>query len=286
LTQIAVVTDTQACLPPELTELNSIAIVPFTVIIDGKSYRDHIDMTVDEFWKIFYEKGHEISTSPASPGDYWKTFDELAKTHEVIICVALANKISMAYRAASEAAKLVMEDKPEVKIAVVDTNTASGAQGLIALQAARAVKEGADLAQVLTIAEDMKPKVKLMMGLATLKQLIKNGRAPKIRGYLGELLGVKPITGMVNNAGLIESLGKTRGMNKMMAMLVDLMDKYTDASKPMHVIVHYSDVLEDGEKLKKMVEEKYNCAEIYMSPYTPVMAAATGPVLALSFYSE
>ena len=42
----------------------------------------------------------------------------------------------------------------------------------------------------------------------------------------------------------------------------------------------------DGENLKNMVAAKYNCAELYMSAYTPVMAAATGPVLALSFYSE
>ncbi|MFC1998257.1 DegV family protein [Chloroflexota bacterium] len=284
--KIAVVTDTQGCLPQELVEQNNIAIVPFTVIIDDKAYRDHVDMTVDEFWKTFHEKGHDISTSPASPGAYKEVFDELTKTYDTIVCIALAKRISMAYQSATEAAKAVMEEKPEIKIEIVDTNIASGAQGLIALEVARAVKEGADLARVLAIAEEMKPKVKLMMGLASLKQLIKNGRAPRIRGYLGELLGVKPITGMVNNTGLIDPLGKTRGMNKMMAMLVDLMSKYADTSKPMHVIVHYSDVLEDGDKLKKMVEETYNCAEIYMSPYTPVMAAATGPVLALSFYSE
>ena len=75
-------------------------------------------------------------------------------------------------------------------------------------------------------------------------------------------------------------------MKKMTAAMVDMIGKYADASKPMHVIAHYSDKIEDGENLKKMVESKYDCAEIYMSPYTPVMGAATGPVLALSFYSD
>jgi hypothetical protein len=35
-----------------------------------------------------------------------------------------------------------------------------------------------------------------------------------------------------------------------------------------------------------IVAEKYNCTELYLSAFTPVMAAATGPVLAISFYSD
>ena len=283
---VAVVSDSQSCLPPELIEQYGITIVPMTVVIDGKPYRDQVDISIDEFWKIFNEKNHEMSTSPASPGIFKQAFDELAKTHEAIVCLTVAKKLSATYQAALDAAKMVMEEKPEVKIEVVDSNSASGAQGLITLAMARAAEDGKSLDEVLAVADEMKPRVKMVMGLQTLKQLIKIGRAPKIRGYLGELLGVKPITGLVNNTGLVEPLGKTRGMKKMTAMLVDMMGKYADVSKPMHVIVHYSDVLEDGEKLKKMVEESYNCAEIYMSPYTPVMAAATGPILAISFYSE
>jgi DegV family protein with EDD domain len=286
MSKIAVVADSQSCLPQELIKQYGITIVPMTVIIDGKPYRDQVDISIDEFWKVFHEKGHDMSTSPASTGIFKEAFDELAKTYESIVCVTVAKKLSATYQAAVEAAKMVMEEKPEVKIEVLDSNSASGAQGLMTIAMARAAEDGKTLDEVLAVAEEMKPKVKMVMGLQTLKQLIKIGRAPKIRGYLGELLGVKPITGLVNNTGLVEPVGKARGMKKMTVMLVDLVGKYADASKPMHVIVHYSDSIDDGENLKKMVEERYNCAEIYMSAYTPVMGAATGPILAISFYSD
>jgi DegV family protein with EDD domain len=286
MSKIAVVADSQSCLPVELIKQYGITIVPMTVIIDGKPYRDQVDISIDEFWKVFHEKGHEMSTSPASPGIFKQAFDELAKTYESIVCVTVAKKLSATYQAAVEAAKMVMDEKPGVKIEIVDSNSASGAQGLMTLAMARAAEDGKTLDEVLAVAEEMKPRVKMVMGLQTLKQLIKIGRAPKIRGYLGELLGVKPITGLVNNTGLVEPVGKARGMKKMTAMLVGLVGKYADASKPMHVIVHYSDSIDDGENLKKMVEERYNCAEIYMSAYTPVMGAATGPILAISFYSD
>jgi len=257
-----------------------------TVVIDGKPYRDQVDISIDEFWKIFNEKNHDMSTSPASPGIFKEAFDELAKTNTEIVCTTVAQKLSVTYQSAVEAARMVMGEKPEVKIEVVDSNSASGAQGLMTLEMARAAEDGKSMAQLLAIAEEMKPRVKMVMGLETLKQLIKIGRAPKIRGYLGELFGVKPITGMVNNTGLVEPVGRARGTKKMVALLIDLVGKYADATKSMHVIVHYSDSIEDGENLKKMVAETYNCAEIYLSAYTPVMAAATGPILAISFYSD
>jgi len=286
LSKIAIASDSQSCLPPELIKQYGITIVPMTVVIDGKPYLDQVDISVDEFWRIFNEKGHEMSTAPASPGIFKEAFDELAKTYVEIVCTTVSKKLSVTYQSALDAAKMVMEEKPEVKIEVVDTNSASGAQGLMTIAMARAAEDGKSMAEVVAVAEEMKPRVKMVMGLQTLKQLIKIGRAPKIRGYLGELLGVKPITGLVNNTGLVEPVGKARGMKKMTAMLVDLVGKYADASKPMHVIVHYSDSIDDGENLKKIVEDRYNCAEIYMSAYTPVMGAATGPILAISFYSD
>ena len=286
MSKVAVVADSNSCLPPELIKQYDITIVPMTVVIDGKPYRDQVDISIDEFWRMFNEKNHEMSTAPTSPGIFKEAFDELAKTHDSIACVTVGQKLSVTYQSAVEAAGMVMEEKPEVKIEIVDSNSASGAQGLMTVEMARAAKSGKSLDEVLAVAEEMKPRVKMVMGLQTLKQLIKIGRAPKIRGYLGDLLGVKPITGMVNNTGLVESLGKARGMKKMTAMLVDMVGQYADAAKPIHVIVHYTDSLEDGENLKEMVEQKYDCAEIYMSAYTPVMAAATGPILAISFYSD
>jgi len=42
---------------------------------------------------------------------------------------------------------------------------------------------------------------------------------------------------------------------------------------------------EDGEKLRDLVTSQLQCVEAYLTPYTPVMAGHTGPVVAMSFYS-
>ena len=121
--------------------------------------------------------------------------------------------------------------------------------------------------------------------LDTLKYLIKGGRAPKT-AYIGEMLQIKPIIGFVNNTGKVDSLGKERGKKKAMLKMVDMVKDYVDASKPLHVIAHYTDRIEDGNELREMVTSRYNCVEVYLSDLTPVMTAHTGPAVALSVYSE
>ena len=120
--------------------------------------------------------------------------------------------------------------------------------------------------------------------METLKLLIKIGRAPKT-AYMGELFQVKPIIGMVNNTGIVENLGRARGMEKTMQKMVDLMSQYVDNQQPAHVNVHYSNSVPDGEQLKEMVTSRFNCTELYFTPYSPVMCGAVGPVVAVSFYS-
>lgn len=101
---------------------------------------------------------------------------------------------------------------------------------------------------------------------------------------IGDLLQVKPIIGMVTSSGLVDSVGRARGKRKAMLKMVELVKDYVDADKPLHVMVHYTDHPEDGDELKDMVTSLFDCAELYITPYTPVMASGSGPAVAISFY--
>jgi len=54
-----------------------------------------------------------------------------------------------------------------------------------------------------------------------------------------------------------------------------------------HVIVHHADELEEGEKLKARIGSSFNCAELHLTEFTPVMGVHTGPgLLAIAFYAD
>lgn len=283
MAKVGIVTDSISCLAPEKVKEYGIKVVPVSLIINGKTYRDLVDLSNDDFWKMWPEV-KEFSTGAPALAEYTKIFDELSQTADNIACTFVSKALSATSEAALQARDLFQREHPQIKIEIIDSRTAAGAQGFITLEMARAAEAGKNLTEVMQVANEMIPRVRFVCALETLKFLIKIGRAPKT-AYMGELFQVKPIIGMVNNTGLVENLGRARGMEKTMAKLVELMEPYIDRNKPLHINVHYSNSIDDGEKLKKLVTSKFQASEFYFTPYSPVMCGAVGPVIAIAFYS-
>ena len=51
--KVAVITDSIACLTKELVEQYGIRIAPITLYFENKAYRDWVDITPDEAYKLF-----------------------------------------------------------------------------------------------------------------------------------------------------------------------------------------------------------------------------------------
>jgi DegV family protein with EDD domain len=147
------------------------------------------------------------------------------------------------------------------------------------------VQSGKSFEEVIQVVQDMLPRVTYLTALETMKYLIKGGRAPKT-AIIGNLLRVKPIITNNKKTGEVANVGTAIGKRKAMQKLVDMVADFADTGKPLHMMVHFTNKIADGEELKRLVTARYNCVELYMTPYTPVMAAHTGPVLSLAFYSE
>ncbi|MDD5435892.1 MAG: DegV family protein [Nitrospira sp.] len=283
MTKVGIITDTIACLPPEVIKKHDIRIVPVALNINGKPYRDSIDINPEAFWKLFPEI-KEFTTGAPALSEYISIFSDLSRETNNIAAIFVSKALSAIGEAAKQAADMLKKENPAVNIEIVDSRTAAGAEGFIVEEMAKASLEGKSLEEVIQAGKDMIPRVKFVTAMDTLKYLIRSGRAPKT-AYMGELFQVKPIIGMLNNTGLVENLGRARGKDKAVSRLLEIMKEQLDGSQPVKINVHYTDSIDEGKKLKELVASKYNNTEIYFSPYTPVMAGHTGPVVAISFYA-
>ncbi len=281
MAKVGIVTDSIACLPPEKVKEYGIKIIPMALNINGKPYRDQIDIIPDDFWKMFKDI-KEFTTGAPPLTEFTGIFEELSRTTSDIACTFVSKSLSGTYEAAVQARDMFKKEHPDINIELVDSRTAAGAQGFIAMEMARAARAGKSLAEVVKVANDTIPRVKFITAMETLKYLIKSGRAPKT-AYMGELFQVKPLIGMVNNTGIVENLGRARGKEKAIARVLELMAEHVKADQSISVNVQYTDSMENGEALKKLVTAKFNCKEVYLTPYTPTMAGHTGPVIAVSF---
>ncbi|MFC2014153.1 DegV family protein [Chloroflexota bacterium] len=283
MSKVKIVTDTTSCVSPELVKEYDIRIVPVGLVIGGKHYKD-TELTNEEFWKLFYAAKGSATTTAANPVDFASVFAELGKVTDSIVCIVVSKALSATYQSATQGKELVREEYPKLNISIIDSKTSAGALGFIVLEASRAAKAGKNLDEVVQVIEQMIPRVKFITAMDTLKYLIKSGRAPKT-AVIGDILNVKPIIGMVSNTGLVENLGRVRGKKKTLAKIIEMAKKYIEPGKSVHIMFHYTDGMAATEELKKMVLSEIACDEIYLTPYTPVMASATGPVVSMAFYS-
>jgi fatty acid-binding protein DegV len=58
-------------------------------------------------------------------------------------------------------------------------------------------------------------------------------------------------------------------------------------SQPVHVAVMHADGLEEAKRLDERIAADYNCLEIFITDFSPVMGYATGRgTLAVAYYKE
>lgn len=280
---VAIVTDTISCLPPDLIRKYNIGIVPIGLLLGQKVHKD-TELSNEKFWELFNNTRKPVKTTPPDSAEFQSIFTELAKQTDSICCILVSKALSTTCDAAAKAREALKRNLPSLKIEVVDSKTAAGAEGFIVLEAARAAHAGNSLSEVVAVARSMVPRVKFVTAMGTLNYVIRSGRAPR-SAVIGSWFQVKPILGIVNGSGQLESLGRGRGINKIIQKMVDLVQNYVDPEKPLHIMAHYTDDKVVGEKISQILVARYRCSEIYVTPFSPVMTSQTGPLVAISFYS-
>jgi DegV family protein with EDD domain len=264
-------------------EKYEIEIIPIIFFSGGKTYRDWVDVTPSEAYKMFLEDPDSFNTSSASPEDCLQAFRKASQRAASILCITLSTKLSTLYNAARDARELARTELPRTTIEVMDSNSATPSEGMVALAAARAADEGKDLEEVMHAAEAIKDKVRVIVFLDTIKHAYRSGRIPKIASRLGAALHIKPIltvSGVVHFVGMARS--RKHGIERMLQMMRNRVDNL-----PVHVAVTHAYALDEAEKLKERIASEFNCIELWLSEFSPVMGYACGTgTVGIAFYPE
>jgi len=283
--KVAIVTDSSACLPRELAERFGISVVPIDLIFEGRVYRNGLDAAPSEFYSLLQRSKKLPTTSAPSAGTYLELYRELSKKARGILCITIPPRISAMFEAARLARQMVRGIDPDIEINVLDSGTAAMAQGFVVLAAAEAAAAGKNLEQVTREARRVTSQVNLVAMLDTLYYLAKGGRIPKVAAWAGSLLSVKPI--MQISQGEVGLLEKARTKPRAVERLLDIMGERIPSGEPVHAAVLHTNVPEEAERLKERVASRFNCVELYVTEFTPVMGAHLGPgLLGLAFYHE
>jgi DegV family protein with EDD domain len=280
---VAIVVDSSSCLPADLVKAANITVVPHGLIIGDRVLRDGVDITSEEFYRVLRSGESPITTVSPSPQQFLEAFAGAAHQGRDILALTLSSSLSTTYQAARAAA--VMDDArlEGARIEVVDTRAAAGSLGLIALATARWAAAGRSLDSILAAVDMLIPKVNLIAFVDTLEYLVKSGRAGRLQAWAGSKLNIKPV--MELNLGEPRLLEKPRGRGKATQRLLDILRQRTGGG-PAAVNVMHAGAAADARDLCRRVDDEFNCREVFISEFTPVMGAHTGPgLLGLAFHT-
>jgi DegV family protein with EDD domain len=283
--KVAIVTDTTACVPPGSVSALGIGVVPVQVIIEGKSYRDGIDITPAEFYAILRQAKKLPTTASMSPAPYLEAFVSAGRQASGILCLTEPVKFSAMYASARVAREQAGETLKDTPIEVMECTTAAAGQGLVALAAARTALEDKSLAEVQAVAADVMSRVKLYAALDTLQYLVRSGRVPQAAALFNSILNIKPVF-TLNHADP-HTVALPRTMHSAMDRMLKLIEESSCPGKKLHVAVMHADAFEAAAGFRDRIASRFDCREIYITEFTPVMGVHAGPgLIGVTFYTE
>lgn len=278
--KVIAVTDTSANLPADLVQKLDIRVVPSVVTLDGRVFRDGIDISPAEVYR--WQREHEQLPRTAAPsvGDFLRVYASAAQEASGIISIHPSPTLSAVYTVARTASELV--DGPPIQ--VIDCHNVAMGQGFVVLEAARAAAQGASLEEVVAHSQAIADKVTVLAVIDTLEYLHRGGRIGGAASLLGSVLQIKPMLHVVD--GHVEVFARPRSKHKAVEIMLDQMAQQADSHR-LHAAIFHADVPDEAEALRQAVLQRFDCAELYVTEFTPVMGVHTGPgVLGVAFYFE
>jgi DegV family protein with EDD domain len=273
---VAIVTDSTACIPPEIAERYGIEVVPLHLIFGGRTFTDSLTADTSEFYELLRASNERPTTAAPSPGMFIEAIGRAARRADAVLCITVSRQFSAMYDSARQAIEIAKAESPGAAVRLMDSRNAAMAQGFVVIEAARAAVAGADIDAVLARAEEMAGRVTLLAMLDTLSYLARGGRVPRVAAWAAGMLQVKPIVRFSGSD--IRLVARTRTRRRALDQMVELLAVATEGRRT-HLAVHHAHAPEDASYLLREAEARLDLAETFLTEFTQVMGVHTGPGL-------
>ncbi len=277
---VAIVTDTTHYLPRALADSRGIRQVSLYVGWGrGDSTEElqrEIEMTsFDAFYERLRADPALPTTSQPSIGDFLAVWEPLLEAGSDIVSIHLAGGISGTCDAARQAHALLAERGLGERVEVIDSETACGGMGLLALAGAAAARGGATKEQVAARVHETRRALKIWFCIDTLEYLRRGGRVGRAQAWLGGTLRIKPILSLEYEITPVE---RVRTAGRAFERMVQYMHELREAGSDAWVVQHIQ-ATEQAQRLIERGREIYGSEPLFTSEVGPVIGTYVGPGL-------
>lgn len=271
MNNIKIICDSLSDVNKEYLEQYDIDVVPLTLILEGKEYKDGIDIKSEEFYKILREKNVHPKTSQATYAQFKEIFDKYVNEGKTVLYISGSSAATGTCQSATMA-----KNDSEGDIYIYDTYNFSFGAGIFVVKAAELIDEGKSIEEIFEELDRLKEKSILMFSVDTLEYLQKGGRISSTKAAVGSILNIKPILEVKD--GLVSQAGQVRGKKNVINKMVDLIkEKLGNDIEQDEIYIGYSDDLKEREKLTQIVTEVFKPKKIGYFMVGTCIGAHSGP---------
>lgn len=209
--------------------------IPLTLTVGNEDIVDDESFNQAEFLEKVAQCPECPKSSCPSPEKYRQAFDCDA---EHVYAITLSANLSGSYNSAVLGRNLLLEDKPEKKVHVFNSCSASAGETLIAMKIEECEEAGMEFEQIVETVEEYIQSQNIYFVLENLETLRKNGRLSNIKAFVASALKIKPVMNGTPE-GTIVQLDQARGINKALVKMVDyVVENAKDSANKVLAITH------------------------------------------------
>lgn len=274
MAHVAVVSDTTHYMPRELVDEAGIHTVSLYVTQDGVATRESDMPNFDAFYESLRTAGDLPKTSQPSIGDFLEVYEPLIEAGHDIVSVHIAGGVSGTCEAAHKAAAEIAARGGQRRIAVVDSRSAAGGVGAVALAAAGAARGGAEIDQVVARAEHAVEAVKIWFAVDTLEYFLRGGRIGRAEAWVGGALKIKPILSIVDDQ--VAPVERVRTERRAVERMIDYLRSRHDDGADGWFVQHIR-APEQAEVVVAAGREIFMSEPLFVSEVGAVLGVYAGP---------
>lgn len=215
MSKLKLITDSASDLPDGLLKKYDIEMVPLNINFGHITYKDRVDLSVNEFYHQLKTNPNLPMTSQINPEQFLAVFKKYLDDYSELLVIGLSLKLSGSLQSAKIARDLLKNDR----IHIFDSKSASLGEGLYVLKAAKYIAEGLDSTQIINKLTQYQQHAYGLFVLDSLQHLLRTGRLSKPEAAIGSVLNIKPIL-WFSNSGEILVKEKIRSRKKALSVII------------------------------------------------------------------
>jgi DegV family protein with EDD domain len=286
-TEYLLVTDSCCDLPRATVDELDVGVLEFPFTLDGSEHFDDLGQTVcaADFYGAM-RVGSTPTTAQVPMASYLECFSAAAEKGVPLLFLSFSSALSGTFDSAVLAGREVCERYPDARISIVDTRSASAAQGLLVLGAARRRREGMGFSELTEWVDANLQRVNGFFTIDTLEALRRGGRVSDLAAFAGSVLDVKPLL-RIDRRGQLVIDRPVRGRKKSIRALVEAYEARVDPDGQETVLVAHGDASDDVALLEQLLAERAGVTDVMRLDVGPVIGSHTGPgMVAVVFWGQ